>query len=88
MKKLDTSKLKKVVEKPVFDRPKELSLGRSDSWPSREPVPHDPTKEPIEQLNIRGPRSIIERFKGKQKYPRQPYYDLLKSIMDQADESK
>ena len=85
MKKLDTSKLKKILQKPVVELPKEPIAARSDSWPSREPINETSNKEPIEQLNIRGPRNIIQRFKEKQKYPRQPYYDVLETIMDRAD---
>ena len=46
-------------------------------WPSREP------KE--EQINIRGPADIINRFKQMAKNDRRAYYDMLQILMDEFE---
>ncbi|MEP5625308.1 MAG: hypothetical protein ABJP82_22285, partial [Hyphomicrobiales bacterium] len=68
----------------VADDPK---TPRLDSWPSREVAQPEPKlqNEPTEQLNIRGPKSVLDRFKSYRKYPRQPFYDVLQELMDRAD---
>ena len=50
------------------------------AFPSRESSPDG-------QLNLKGPRHILDRFKAMCKADRRPYYDMLEILMD-AYESK
>ena len=45
------------------------------SFPSREASPDG-------QLNLKGPRPILERFKAMCKADRRAYYDMLEILMD------
>lgn len=45
------------------------------SFPSRE-------NSPDGQLNLKGPRHVLERFKAMCKADRRPYYDMLEILMD------
>ncbi|MEL6521047.1 MAG: hypothetical protein AAFQ66_08785 [Pseudomonadota bacterium] len=45
------------------------------SFPSREAPPDG-------QLNLKGPRPILERFKAMCKADRRAYYDMLEILMD------
>ncbi|WP_108676665.1 hypothetical protein [Acuticoccus yangtzensis] len=45
------------------------------AFPSREAAPDG-------QLNLKGPRPILERFKALCKEDRRPYYDMLEILMD------
>ena len=45
------------------------------SFPSRE-------ASPDAQMNLKGPRNILERFKAMCKADRRPYYDMLAILMD------
>jgi len=51
------------------------AVDRVASFPSREPSPDI-------QLNLKGPRDILERFKAMCKADRRPYYDMLEILMD------
>ncbi len=48
------------------------------SFPSRE-------ASPDAQLNLKGPRHILERFKAMCKEDRRAYYDMLEILMDRYE---
>ena len=49
------------------------------SFPSREATPDA-------QLNLKGPKHILERFKAMCKADRRPYYDMLEILMDEFED--
>lgn len=51
------------------------------AFPSREPAPDW-------QLNLKGPRPILERFKAMCKADRRPYYDMLEILMDAFEKKR
>lgn len=89
MKKLNTDKLKALSD----DAEAKHDVGRqshddvNSRWQSREPAPASSVqpKEQFDQLNIRGPESIIERFKALRVHARQPYYEVLEMLLDSHD---
>ena len=89
-RELDLDKLNKfTIKKPVqtdkAQEEKEIIQKNTEKpantqpWPSREP------KE--EQINIRGPSDIINRFKKMAKNDRRAYYDMLQILMDEFEAS-
>ena len=58
---------------PVNDTRK--AIDSTSSFPSRE-------GSPDAQLNLKGPRDILDRFKAMCKADRRAYYDMLKILMD------
>lgn len=53
-------------------------IDQASSFPSREAGADA-------QLNLKGPRHILERFKALCKADRRPYYDMLEILMDRFD---
>ena len=53
-------------------------IDQASSFPSREAGAEG-------QLNLKGPRHILERFKAMCKADRRPYYDMLEILMDRFD---
>mgnify|MGYP000324226222 CR=1 FL=1 len=60
--------------------PDARAIDAVSAFPSRESSPDG-------QLNLKGPRHILERFKAMCKADRRPYYDMLEILMD-AHENK
>lgn len=54
------------------------AIDQASSFPSREAGADA-------QLNLKGPRHILERFKALCKEDRRPYYDMLEILMDHFD---
>lgn len=54
------------------------AVDRVASFPSREPASDV-------QMNLRGPREIIDRFKTMCKEDRRPYYQMLEILMDEFE---
>lgn len=50
-------------------------IDQNSAFPSRE-------ASPDAQLNLKGPRNILERFKTMCKEDRRAYYDMLNILMD------
>jgi len=67
---------KKKSDERVLDDIEKLS-----TFPSREPEPED-------QVNIKGPRSIIQKFKKLKKIERYPYAEMLEILIDTYVASK
>lgn len=57
------------------------AVDRAASFPSRE-------ASPDAQLNLKGPRHILERFKAMCKEDRRAYYDMLEILMDRYESSR
>ena len=51
------------------------TIDNASSFPSRE-------ASPDAQLNLKGPRDILDRFKAMCKADRRAYYDMLEILMD------
>lgn len=51
------------------------AIDETSAFPSREASSDG-------QLNLKGPRHILERFKAMCKADRRPYYDMLEVLMD------
>lgn len=51
------------------------------AFPSRE-------ASPDAQLNLKGPKHILDRFKAMCKADRRPYYDMLEILMDEFEQRK
>lgn len=83
--KLNSFTAKKPVQTDKAQEEKEIihentkKPANTQPWPSREP------KE--EQINIRGPADIINRFKKMAKNDRRAYYDMLQILMDEFEAS-
>lgn len=58
---------------PVNDTRK--AIDSASSFPSRE-------ASPDAQLNLKGPRDVLDRFKAMCKADRRAYYDMLEILMD------
>ena len=69
----------KALEEKVIIQENTKKPANTQPWPSREP------KE--EQINIRGPADIINRFKKMAKNDRRAYYDMLQILMDEFEAS-
>ena len=54
------------------------AIDQASSFPSREAGADA-------QLNLKGPRHILERFKALCKDDRRPYYDMLEILMDNLE---
>lgn len=61
---------------PVSDTRK--AIDSASSFPSRE-------ASPDAQLNLKGPRRVLDRFKTMCKADRRAYYDMLEILMDEYD---
>ncbi|WP_424991310.1 hypothetical protein [Fluviibacterium sp. S390] len=57
------------------DKTAARAIDAVSSFPSREASPDG-------QLNLKGPRPILERFKAMCKADRRAYYDMLEILMD------
>lgn len=90
MKKLNIDKLKSITDEDRSQPIQSVKKQPSERWPSREPVDNAPhaVKEEIEQLNIRGPASIIERFKALRVHPRQPFYEVLEELIELSERNR
>lgn len=51
------------------------AIDSTSSFPSRE-------ASPDAQLNLKGPRDVLDRFKAMCKADRRAYYDMLEILMD------
>lgn len=60
---------------PVAARPRKKAVEQVTSFPSRE-APDD------DQLNIKGPKAVLDRFRALKKSERYKYSDLLEFMMD------
>ena len=56
------------------------AVDQMSAFPSRETLSDG-------QLNLKGPRHILERFKGMCKADRRPYYDMLEILMNEFEAS-
>lgn len=54
------------------------AIDHASAFPSRE-------ASPDAQLNLKGPRHILERFKAMCKADRRAYYDMLEILMDEYE---
>ncbi|WP_419738580.1 hypothetical protein [Ruegeria sp.] len=63
---------------PITPAEAKRVVDRGASFPSRE-------ISPDAQLNLKGPRHILERFKAICKNDRRAYYDMLEILMDCYD---
>lgn len=55
------------------------AVDKAATFPSREASAEG-------QLNIQGPKHILDRFKSVCKADRRPYYDMLEILMDSFEE--
>lgn len=74
--------------KPRAPRPAAVQAERkavkaTASFPSREP-----TSEEEDQLNIKGPKQVLQRFRALRKAERYPYATLLGMLMDAYEKQK
>lgn len=60
---------------PNNQRPRKKAVEQVASFPSRE-APDD------DQLNIKGPKAVLDRFRALKKAERYKYADLLEFMMD------
>lgn len=66
---------------PTTQRPKQKAVEQVASFPSRE-APDD------DQLNIKGPKAVLDRFRALKKAERYKYADLLEFMMDAYESRK
>ena len=83
-KPLDINRLKQFesrsVPQHIAPPPADQTEVRAERWPSREPIRDD-------QISIKAPLDVIERFKRMCKDDRRTYADMLTILMD-GTESK
>lgn len=60
---------------PTPTRADQKAVDRTSQFPSREAAPDD-------QINIKAPTAILERFKGMAKAERYKYGEFLERLMD------
>lgn len=82
--RLDTERLKRLAEATPEPAPS------AQLWPSREPTaPPAPQPEesrgPDGQITMRGPMSVIERFRAMCKADRRTYLDMLDILMNEFE---
>ena len=62
-------------------KPAQKAVAEVTSFPSRE-APDD------DQLNIKGPKAVLDRFRALRKSERYKYADLLEFMMDAYEQKK
>ena len=62
-------------------RPTQKAVADVTSFPSREAADDD-------QLNIKGPKAVLDRFRALRKSERYKYADLLEFMMDTYEQKK
>jgi hypothetical protein len=79
--RLDTDRLKRLAEATSKPAPS------AQLWPSREPTAPEPEegRGPDGQITMRGPMSVIERFRAMCKADRRTYLDMLDILMNEFE---